>query len=265
MKIFIYIFFFTSYLLSCSHKSKQDKLPEIVTSEVKVNNDNERKDISLDYVMGKFDPSTHPDFTLIDKKFATKDGIYLRKSAYTQFVKMHDHAERDGIELVIRSAARNFDYQKGIWERKWTGETKLSGNVDASIEYIDPFARAKAILLYSSMPGTSRHHWGTDIDINNFENSYFEHGRGLKEYAWLQQNAGKYGYCQTYTVKDSNRPEGYEEEKWHWSYMPIARHCLAVAEAQLSNTDIKGFLGSETATQIDVKSKYIFGINPDCK
>ena len=157
--------------------------------------------IDLDYVKGKFDPSQHPAFIRIEKKYSPKDDIYLNRDAYAAFERMHAAAQADQINLVIRSAARNFDYQRGIWERKWTGETKLSGNIDASTQYPSAIDRAKAILLYSSMPGTSRHHWGTDIDLNDFENSYFEHGQGLKEYTWLEENAARFGFCQTYTTK----------------------------------------------------------------
>ncbi|MFM9004881.1 MAG: D-alanyl-D-alanine carboxypeptidase family protein [Flavobacteriales bacterium] len=40
-------------------------------------------------------------------------------------------------------------------------------------------------MKFSSMPGTSRHHWGTDIDLNSVEPSYFLSGKGLLIYQWL--------------------------------------------------------------------------------
>ena len=49
------------------------------------------------------------------------------------------------------------------------------------------------------MPSTSRHHWGTDIDLNSLNNSYFSSGKGLKEYDWLTTNANHYGFYQVYT------------------------------------------------------------------
>jgi D-alanyl-D-alanine carboxypeptidase len=55
------------------------------------------------------------------------------------------------------------------------------------------------IMNYSAMPQASRHHWGTDVDINSVEPEYFESGQGLKEYTWLQENAWKFGFCQPYT------------------------------------------------------------------
>jgi len=127
---------------------------------------------SSDYLMGKFNPKEHEDFVVIDKKYADIEGRLMRKEAYDAFIQMWNAAQEDGIHLTIISATRNFDYQKGIWERKWTGKTPLNGQTDATtIE--DDNSRALAILEYSSMPGTSRHHWGTDIDINALNNNYF--------------------------------------------------------------------------------------------
>ncbi|MCB0703930.1 MAG: M15 family metallopeptidase [Saprospiraceae bacterium] len=219
---------------------------------------------TLEYVMGKFDPAKHPDFTKIPTAYADEAGRYLRKDALEAFIQMYESAKKEGINLKIRSATRNFDYQKGIWERKWTGATKVSGK-DLSITIPNPVERARKILEYSSMPGTSRHHWGTDIDLNNFENAYFESGQGLKEYEWLQANASTYGFCQVYSEKGPNRKEGYNLEKWHWSYLPVAKELTAFAERQLTNKDISGFLGAETASEIRVVEKYVLGINPACK
>ena len=159
----------------------------------------------------------------------------------------------------------HFDYQKRIWERKWTGKTKIESGKDASKIY--PFGkdRALAILKYSSMPSTSRHHWGTDIDLNNFENDYFEKGQGLKEYEWLTTNARNYGFCQVYSKKGDDRPEGYELENWHWSYLPVSQKLTNLAKEQMKDEMIEGFEGAEGAIAIGVVEKYILGINPVCK
>jgi len=57
---------------------------------------------------------------------------------------------------------------------------------------------------------------------------------------------------------------GYEEEKWHWSYLPLARKLTALAKAELKDEDISGFLGAETAPEIKVVERYVLGINPAC-
>ena len=216
---------------------------------------------TIEYVMGRFDPSTHPDFVPVDSQFADRKGMYLRRDTYTAFLRMREHAERDGIILQIRSATRNFQYQKKIWEDKWTGTRLIESGENLAETTPDPTERARKILRYSSMPGSSRHHWGTDIDINNFENDWFTSGEGLKLYNWMKANAGTYGFCQPY---NAGRPYGYLEERWHWSYMPVSAPLTAFAREHLKNEMIDGFLGSETAVSIDIVNKYVLGINPDC-
>lgn len=218
--------------------------------------------MKLREIMGLFEPSHHPEFEMIEDKYSSKTGLYLRIEAYEDYKRMYDAAKDDGVDLIIHSATRNQKYQKGIWERKWNGQTLLEGGVDA-MQIKDPKERAKKILLYSSMPGTSRHHWGTDIDLNSFNNSYFEKGRGLKIYDWLIAHASEYGFCQPYISKENGRT-GYEEEKWHWSYMPISKDLTQYSERHLTNDMIKGFLGSETASDIDVVRQYVLGVNKQC-
>ena len=220
---------------------------------------------TTEYIRGLFDPATHKDFVIIDTVYADRAGLYLRKDAYAAFLQMWTAAKSKGINLVVRSATRNFDYQKGIWERKWTGKTKIENGKDASVAYPDPTDRALAILRYSSMPGTSRHHWGTDIDLNSFDNEWFAQGEGLILYNWLVEYGPTYGFCQPYTPKGDRRPHGYEEEKWHWSYTPVSAQLTKIARSALKNEMISGFDGSETAVSIDVVSKYVLGVNSECR
>lgn len=209
-------------------------------------------DTSIAYVTGNFDPAQDSVFTLIDTSKADRGGLYLRKDAYRAYLAMDSAAREEGISLQIRSATRNFDYQKSIWERKWKEGTNP-----------DPVERALKILRYSSMPGSSRHHWGTDIDLNNFSNQYFESGEGLILYEWLQENGPKYGFRQPYTTKGEDRPEGYNEEKWHWSFYPVSDILTRFAAENLKNEMIEGFLGAETAQKIDIVQKYVLGLNPE--
>lgn len=216
------------------------------------------------YITGKFDPAFHPDFTEILPEHASASGMLMRKDAYAAFVDMYEAAKKDGVHLKIISATRNFDRQKQIWEKKWTGQTLVEGGVNLAETVPDPVERAKRILRFSSMPGTSRHHWGTDIDLNHLENQWFEQGEGERVYAWLVAHAGSYGFCQPYSPKGPDRPEGYEEEKWHWSWLPVAQPLTRQAEKLLNDSDIQGFAGDQTASTIGVVSNYILGINTIC-
>ena len=218
------------------------------------------------YLLGQFDPAKDTNFVRLKDQHTAGSGrgAYLHKETYTAFEAMFDSAQKDGISLIIKSATRNFYRQKQIWEGKWTGSIPVGGK-NLSLTIPDPSKRAKHILLYSSMPGTSRHHWGTDMDLNDFNNSYFSKGKGKKEYDWLVANGPKFGFCQPYTEKGEARPNGYEEEKWHWSYMPLAKIYLANYRDSISIDMIEGFKGSKVAESLDVIENYVFGINEVCK
>jgi len=218
---------------------------------------------SLDYIMGKVNYAEDDRFARIPSEIANKEGMYMRKEALEDFQKMRKAAAQDGIALRIMSAARSFNHQKRIWEGKWNGNRLVEGK-NMKTAFPDPAERARFIMKYSSMPGTSRHHWGTDIDINSFNPEYFNGGRGQKEYQWLVDNAHKYGYCQTYTEKGKERPDGYEEEKWHWTYLPIAKPLLMFFKKNVTDTDMKGFDGAGSIPFEEVQ-KYVFGISKECR
>lgn len=231
----------------------EEKTPNIAT-EVKTPDvvGDEKTPITIEYITGKFEPKFHPDFVQIEKKYADRDSLVLRKETYQAFKKMYAAAAKEGITLTILSATRNFNYQKGIWERKW---------VEFSKKTSDPKAIAQKILQFSSMPGSSRHHWGTDIDFDNLSNAYFETGKGKRTYEWMKKNAASFGFCQPYTA---GRPTGYNEEKWHWTYMPLSKDFTDFAQKYLKNEQISGFKGAETAVKLDIVKNYVLGINRNC-
>lgn len=210
-----------------------------------------------EYLMGKFDPGRHPDFVAVGKPYTNKPGMTLHKETFAAFKKMWAAAKKDGITLTIISSTRSFDQQKNIWEGKWS--RFAAGHPNAT-------ARALKILEYSAMPGASRHHWGTDIDLNDLNNPTFEAGgRFAPVYAWLQKYAHQYGFCQPYTAKDAQRPNGYNEEKWHWSYLPLATRLLQQYREAVRDELLTGFSGAETARQLHIVDHYVLGINQDCK
>lgn len=225
-------------------------------ADTTISSKNVEKRQVVDYLTGRFQPSKHPAFSRVPRKYANRSGFYLRTETFNAFRKMHTVAKKQGINLVIRSATRNFTNQHYIWERKW--KSKSRSGLSAS-------ARALNILKFSSMPGTSRHHWGTEIDINSFSNSWFNSGDGLRLFKWMNNNAAKFGFHRPYTAKNQNRPNGYNEEKWHWSYTPLSIPMLRDASNALSNNDIRGFSGSNTASQIGIMENYILGVDKSCQ
>lgn len=236
-------------------QKSNNKQPDMLTSP-------ERPDKNL--LLGKALPAQR-DLLMVSVApgFASREGLLMHKEAYGAFLKMHQAATEEGIRLTIVSAYRSFDHQKRIWENKWNGRQMLSGNINAT-NITAPEERASEILRFSAMPGTSRHHWGTDIDINSLNDSYFLRGKGLKEYQWLKANASKFGFCQPYTNRTARGNQGYEEEKWHWSYLPVASVYLNTFKDSITYDQIEGFDGWQTAQPLSVIENYVMGINKAC-
>jgi len=227
-------------------------------------NDNELiANVSKEALLGHVNPSVDDDFVLIDAAHASRSGMYLRREVYDAFLAMREAALAEGIELTVLSATRDFQHQKRIWENKWHGRQILHGNILAT-DIQDTAERALEILRFSAMPGTSRHHWGTDVDLNSLVNSYFESGEGKQIYDWLQSNAAGFGFCQPYTRHGEARTGGYEEEKWHWSYKPISSIFLKAYKAKVSYDDIRDFAGWETAAPLQVIERFVLDVNRDC-
>ena len=227
--------------------TKQTKLIDKNAEETEIKN----------FLMGKFELKEHSNFVLVAKKYHNKSEMYLQKETLESFIKMREAAEKVGITLTIISGTRNFNSQKSIWEKKY------KANKEAGLSDIE---NIKKIMLWSSMPSTSRHHWGTDIDINGFE-EYFDgkNEKSNKEYEWLVNNARKFGFCQVYTKKaEEKRTTGYNEEKWHWSYMPLSSIYLKQYKELITYSDINGFSASEFTKELNILKEFVFGIGNDC-
>ena len=198
-------------------------------------------------LLGKFEPQSNSNFTRVSSAYSDRE-LYLRKEVNDAFIAMAKAARKDGIELRVISATRNFTRQTEIWEGKWEN-VKGSG-----------IEKAEEILRYSSMPGTSRHHWGTDFDLNSLEPDYFESGKGAEIYAWLDTNAWHFGFFQPYFELGEARAAGYKEEKWHWSYFPTANRLLKAYNNLIDYKDVQGFEGAEFADTLDVFRNYVNAI-----
>ncbi|MDZ4762568.1 MAG: M15 family metallopeptidase [Alphaproteobacteria bacterium] len=218
--------------------------------------------VPLKLLMGDV-AASDPIFAKVPAKYAS--GVrHGHKDAVASLVRMFDAAKADGVELKVVSGFRSFSDQTRIWEDKWTGKTLVEGGKLPST-VPDPRERALKILEFSSMPGTSRHHWGTDFDLNALTNAYFDSGKGKAIHDWLKENAAEYGFCQVYSESGPDRPRGYSEERWHWSYMPVAETYLAQYPDAVGYDRLTGFVGSEAARDIDVIASYVQGIDPECR
>ncbi|MDX1365332.1 M15 family metallopeptidase [Arenibacter latericius] len=169
---------------------------------------------SLDELMGKK-----------DIKLYGKD-INMKKEAHDAFVEMRKAAYSDGVDLKVVSSYRSYFRQDTIWERKYLQNTNERG--------MSNMAAIEKIIEYSTIPGTSRHHWGTDVDIIDgypkttggvLETAKFEAGGPFELFKqWMDENANKFDFYLVYT--DNPKRKGFKYEPWHYSYAPISRPML---------------------------------------
>src|SRR5262249_52799990 len=83
------------------------------------------------------------------------------------FVALSAAAREAGLGPAAASGFRDFDRQRAIWNDKYAGRRPL---LDRSGLPLDPRVMTdpeivEAILHWSALPGASRHHWGTEIDV----------------------------------------------------------------------------------------------------
>jgi LAS superfamily LD-carboxypeptidase LdcB len=181
------------------------------------------KKININEVLGKTQQHLH----FIDSDTA----IHLEmQSAFTALINA---AKAESIDLKIASGFRSFDRQLMLWNNKFSGKTSIkdiNGEVIVS-EQLSAVQLMHNILLYSALPGASRHHWGCDIDIyapnllaKNYELQlepweYSNQGPLASLSAWLNKNIGQYGFYFPYASYQG----GVAHEPWHLSYMPLAK------------------------------------------
>jgi hypothetical protein len=218
------------------------------------------KEISKSSLLGLDPNSPH----LIQEK-----GIILEKETYQAFKKMkqefdsHSASNQKTIRLEVVSGYRSYDHQKRIWEEKYTGKRPMRKPVQGltSKEIVD------LILEFSSMPGISRHHWGTDIDFNSLDNHFFEKDKnGIFLFSWLEKNANKFGFCRPYNSIASRNNKGFQEEKWHWSYKPSSLEFWKewlIVDTESSWGEEWNFLGSREA--LPRAREYVESISQDCR
>ncbi len=184
------------------------------------------------------------------------EGINLRKEAHDAFIEMKKAAYQDGISIEIVSSFRSFDRQLAIFERKYLQYTEDDG--------MEPLQAIDKIIEYSTIPGTSRHHWGTDIDIidssKNTEGdvlvpSKFEEGGPFADLkVWMDEHAREYGFYLVYTNESKRR--GFKYEPWHYSYAPLSVPMLEIFRKKniLQLLIKEDFIGSEFLTTGFIKT-----------
>lgn len=202
----------------------------------------------------------------IDESHLTQlESYQLTADTTNAFCAMQAAALQDGIDLQLVSAYRSFARQQQIFEDKYIRYTA---------EGLTPKAAIQRILEYSTIPGTSRHHWGTDIDITDANapkqkrllvpEKFHNNGPFAPLHQWMQTNAHRFGFYLVYTP-DASRT-GFSYEPWHYTYLPEAKAFLELYDPNTAYAFFKsvGVAGSAHITRDFWDSYYtqfVLGVN----
>jgi LAS superfamily LD-carboxypeptidase LdcB len=162
-------------------------------------------------------------------------GVRMHRGVVLPFLQLQNEARRAGFDLRILSGFRSFQQQLSIWNRKATGKLAVldSNAVPLDIERLSENELVFAILRWSALPGASRHHWGTDLDV--YDLAALPEGYEIELvpeevdaggmfgplHEWLDGRIAAdsaFGFFRPY---DEDR-RGVAPERWHLSYAPAA-------------------------------------------
>lgn len=169
----------------------------------------------------------------------------LQPEVFKQFKKMQKSALKSGIKIQIVSGYRSYQRQLKIWNKKYDKYVS---------EGFSPEETIHKIIEYTTIPGTSRHHWGTEIDIIDanvkmpskllVETNYSKNGVYSKLNNWMKKNAKKFGFHLVYTNNLDRK--GFRYEPWHYSYKklskPMLRQFIKLSLMKtVSNNNLNGY------------------------
>lgn len=155
----------------------------------------------------------HPlsqDFKL--KLVDTRNGKQVDGRIKYSLERMMDAAERNGMDLMICSAYRDYEKQQELIDES------IEQYMKKDLSYESAFFQAKRQL---ERVGCSEHHIGLAVDIVGKDYQSLDAGQAnTKEAKWLAEHAHEYGFILRYP-KDKEEITGLEFESWHYRYVGI--------------------------------------------
>ena len=150
--------------------------------------------------------------------------------------RLQSRAHRAGMALEVASGYRDYRRQLAIFNAKYQGLRPVFSDTGEQLyrSQFDDAAWLTAILHYSALPGTSRHHWGTDFDV--WDSSAVAGDYQLQLQASEYTGDGPFAALSDWLADliDRDDAEGFFRpyqahigavalEPWHLSHRPTAR------------------------------------------
>ncbi|OAT54919.1 M15 family metallopeptidase [Providencia heimbachae] len=170
----------------------------------------------------------------------------LQFNATKAFLAMQQAAAKAGFKLQSASAFRDFSRQLLIWNEKFSGKRPVLDKHSQPIDIcsLSEGELCETILHWSALPGASRHHWGTEIDIYDplripagqtlqLEPWEYETGGYFAELnSWMTDNMATFDFYRPFTAKDA----GVADEPWHISYWPLSHEAEQLLTPEVIKT-----------------------------
>ena len=171
-----------------------------------------------------------------ENRIVWSEGVEIHKDLHAPLTIWCQKIKNEsGAEVKLTSGYRSIERQLQIWNAKVSGKRKILDDFDQVIDPLNlsPLDLICAILRFSALPGTSRHHWGTDFDIYDGVTQKKEEVR-LVPSEWekngpcenlglcinhLIDNDEMMGFYRPYSIDKG----GVSPEPWHFSYAPLAQ------------------------------------------
>jgi len=159
----------------------------------------------------------------------------VHRDVVRPFSRLCQRAADAGFDLRVASGFRAFDRQLHIWNLKACGQRPVLDNEGQVIDVNGLCERDKvfAILRWSALPGASRHHWGTDLDVYDaaavprdyqlqlIPEEYTGDGPFAPLSQWLAERIDQ-GEALGFVLPYEEDRGGVAPEPWHLSYKPLA-------------------------------------------
>jgi len=181
--------------------------------------------------LNSFSAETALIFGLSEAHVSVREGVQLQPQVLRTFDALVGDAHKAGLDLSAASSFRSFERQAFIVNSKLRGERVVLDDNDRPLvrEQHSVSEWLYAILRFSALPGTSRHHWGTDLDVfdraalrGDLQLTVRESEAVFSDlHAWLDERMAQdksYGFFRPYATDRG----GVSPEPWHISYAPIA-------------------------------------------
>lgn len=161
-------------------------------------------------------------------------GVKIHHQVVKPLLKLKEESHRHGFDLCVASGFRSYERQEVIWNNKTSGKTLLLDKVSHSldIQTLSSLQLIQAICYWSAIPGTSRHHWGSDVDV--YDKNALPPGYKLQMIPWEVERGGPFAplhdWLDDYTRHSNSFFRPYDgkscdvsPERWHLSYHPVAK------------------------------------------